>query len=104
LKHPFGQIRQLEWSPDEKRLLIRVSGGIELWEMKQVSKHPNQDSPLSISIENNLENRQKEWMGKVIKKVQWINISAFLVLTEDSLIKFVRIHFTLCGYHLPTCM
>ncbi|KAF7330539.1 WD40 repeat-like protein [Mycena venus] len=57
LKHPFGQIRQLEWSPDEKHLLIRVSGGIELWEVTQ----------------NNMENRQKEWMGKIIKKVQWIN-------------------------------
>ncbi|KAJ7707716.1 WD40-repeat-containing domain protein [Mycena rosella] len=72
LKHPFGQLRQLEWSPDEKRLLIRVSGGIELWEIKQ----------------NKLENRQKEWMGRVIKKVQWINSTAFLVMTEDTLIQF----------------
>ncbi|KAJ7475842.1 WD40-repeat-containing domain protein [Mycena latifolia] len=72
LKHPFGQLRQLEWSPDEKRLLIRVSGGIELWEVKQ----------------NKLENRQKEWMGRVIKKVQWMNNAAFLVLTEDTLIQF----------------
>ncbi|KAJ7170676.1 hypothetical protein C8R43DRAFT_980438 [Mycena crocata] len=72
LKHTFGQIRQLEWSPDEKRLLIRVSGGIELWELKQ----------------NKLENRQKEWMGKVIKKVQWMNNIAFLALTEDGLIQF----------------
>ncbi|KAJ6576423.1 hypothetical protein DFH09DRAFT_1149298 [Mycena vulgaris] len=72
LKHPFGQIRQLEWSPDEKRLLIRISGGIELWEIKQ----------------NKLENRQKEWMGRVIKKVQWINNIAFLVLTEDALVEF----------------
>lgn len=36
LKHPFGQIRQLEWSPDESRLLLRVSGGIELWEIREV--------------------------------------------------------------------
>ncbi|KAJ7158762.1 hypothetical protein C8R46DRAFT_1110195 [Mycena filopes] len=73
LKHSFGQIRQLEWSPDEKRLLIRVSGGIELLEIKQ---------------NNKLENRQKEWMGRVIKKVQWIDCRAFLVLTEDNLIEF----------------
>ncbi|KAJ7903566.1 WD40-repeat-containing domain protein [Mycena olivaceomarginata] len=72
LKHPFGQIRQLEWSPDEKHLLIRVSGGIELWEVK----------------ENNLENRQKEWMGNIIRKVQWINNKSFLVSMEDGLIQF----------------
>ncbi|KAJ7127000.1 WD40-repeat-containing domain protein [Mycena epipterygia] len=72
LKHPFGQIRQLEWSPDEKRLLIRVSGGIELWEIKQTK----------------LENRKKEWMGRVIKKVQWINNMIFLVMTEEGLIQF----------------
>ncbi|KAJ6513294.1 hypothetical protein C8R45DRAFT_963145 [Mycena sanguinolenta] len=71
LKHPFGQIRQLDFSPDEKHLLIRVSGGIELWELK-----------------NNLENRQKEWMGKLMKQVQWINNAAFLVSMEDCLIQF----------------
>ncbi|KAJ7035048.1 hypothetical protein C8F04DRAFT_1099916 [Mycena alexandri] len=73
LKHPFGQIRQLEWSPDEKRLLMRVSGGIELWETKQ---------------NNKFENRQKEWMGRVIKKVQWIDSTTFLVLTDDNLLEF----------------
>ncbi|KAJ7756420.1 hypothetical protein DFH07DRAFT_820510 [Mycena maculata] len=66
------QIRQLEWSPDERRLLIRVSGGVEMWEIRQ----------------DKLENRQQEWMGKVIKKVQWINNNAFLALMEDSLIRF----------------
>ncbi|KAJ7773266.1 hypothetical protein B0H16DRAFT_1511700 [Mycena metata] len=73
LKHPFGQIRQLEWSPDEKRLLMRVSGGIELWDIKQ---------------NNKLDNRQKEWMGRVIKKVQWIDRARFLVLTDDTLLEF----------------
>lgn len=29
-------------------------------------------------------------MGKVIKKLQWINNLAFLVLTEDGLSQFVR--------------
>ncbi|KAJ7494726.1 WD40-repeat-containing domain protein [Mycena galericulata] len=72
LKHHFGQIRQLEWSPDESRLLMRVSGGVELWEIRQ----------------NKLVNRQKEWIGKIIKKVQWIDNVAFLVLTEDVLIRF----------------
>ncbi|KAF8206476.1 hypothetical protein K438DRAFT_1817272 [Mycena galopus ATCC 62051] len=52
LKHPFGQIRQLDWSPDEKHLLIRV---------------------LYLQRGFQLKNRQKEWMGKIIKHVQWIN-------------------------------
>ncbi|KAJ6531785.1 hypothetical protein B0H19DRAFT_1188575 [Mycena capillaripes] len=74
LKHPVGQIRQFEWSPNEQHLLIRVSGGIELWE-----------------INHNLENRHKVWIGKIIKRVQWVATTVFLVLTEDGLIKF-KIH------------
>ncbi|KAK7033091.1 WD40 repeat-like protein [Favolaschia claudopus] len=73
LRHPFGQIREVQWSPDEKMLLIRVSGGIELWEVKGC---------------NNLEIRRKEWMGKIIRKVQWIDNTTFLVSMEDALVQF----------------
>ncbi|KAJ7650280.1 WD40-repeat-containing domain protein [Roridomyces roridus] len=72
LMHPFGQIRQLAWSPDEAWFLIRVSGGVELWEVRQ----------------DKLKKRHKGWIGKAIKKIQWLSNSAFLVLTDESLIQF----------------
>lgn len=90
LKHPFGQIRQLEWSPDETRLLIRVSGGIELWEIRQVRNPLKYLDPAKLVAQDKLQNRQREWLGKIIKKLQWRSESAFLALTEDGLIQFVR--------------
>ncbi|KAJ6619741.1 WD40-repeat-containing domain protein [Mycena sp. CBHHK59/15] len=88
LKHPFGRIRQLEWSPGEKWLLIRVSGGIELWEIRQVSQTSRHVLYLNQILQNKLGICQKEWIGKVVKKVQWINDMAFLVLNEDGLVRF----------------